>query len=327
LPPLVTTSPTNPLTPQTAAGVLGFQTTTILFGNELVGDRLQAGGRVTLGKWLDCEQNIAAVGRFWTLGGDNTRFTANSTQFPILAVPFFDAAIGLESSLLLGYPAVASGAVAVSSSNQNVFGVDALGEIMMERDCNRRIDLVAGYQFLRLDDSLQIDATQNDLRTLTTFDIRDRFVGRNTFNGAQAGVRARMARGCWSIDALSKVGVGNMHQVVDISGQTTATALNQLPFTVPGGLFAQPSNINVYNRDVLVFVPELTLNLTYHVNCRLSFSGGYNVIWISNAALSADHLDRRVNLGQPTPPLVPAFAFNGRDYWLQGMNFGVNWCF
>lgn len=322
-PPLVTTSPAG--TPQLLAGVL--PGATILFGNEQVGHDLQAGGRVTFGRWMDCERNLAVSCRFWALGGDETRFAANSTDFPILAQPFIDAgAGGQESSLLLGFPGVVSGGVSINHTNRNVLGTDVLLAMMMERDCNRRFDLVFGYQFARLDDSLQIDSIQNipPPPVVTVFDSTDRFTAKNQFHGASVGMKAAMARGCWSWDLLGKLGVGNMRQQVIIDGSTTATPG---PITVPGGLYSQPSNIGTFERNELCFVPELTSNITYHVNCCLSFHFGYNIIWFSDVATSGDQLDRRVNLGQPTPPLLPAFAFRDRDYWLQGINLGMNWDF
>src|SRR5688572_5068687 len=89
LPPLVTTS--LPGTPQVQAGVVGQPNTSILFGDELATDKLQGGGRVTAGIWLDPEHNVAAGGRFFGLGGDTTRFALNSaTGDPIIGLPFFN---------------------------------------------------------------------------------------------------------------------------------------------------------------------------------------------------------------------------------------------
>jgi hypothetical protein len=136
-----------------------------------------------------------------------------------------------------------------------------------------------------------------------------------------------MARGQWSLDALYKVGIGNMRQEVTIVGQTIATQPNQPPITVPGGLFAQPSNSGTFERNELCFIPELTLNLVYHVNCCLNFHAGYNIIWFSDVALTGDQIDRRVNLNQMGPSALPAFVFNDDDYWLQGINLGMSWDF
>ena len=58
LPPLVTTSPQG--TPFPQAGVLGQPDTSVLFGNQLGGNGMQTGGRVTFGMWLDPQHNVAA---------------------------------------------------------------------------------------------------------------------------------------------------------------------------------------------------------------------------------------------------------------------------
>src|SRR5207302_11310422 len=89
LPPLVSTSLQG--TSFAQAGVLGLGTATVPFGNQLGGNKLQSGGRVTFGIWLDPQHNVAAGGRFFGLGGDTTSFSQASTGNPIIARPFFDA--------------------------------------------------------------------------------------------------------------------------------------------------------------------------------------------------------------------------------------------
>jgi hypothetical protein len=55
-------------------------------------------------------------------------------------------------------------------------------------------------------------------------------------------------------------------------------------------------------------------------------------MWISNIALSGDQVDTFVNStqffgGNLAGPARPRFQFNDRDYWLQGINYGMNWDF
>ena len=134
LPPLVTTSPAG--TPQAQAGVLGFPGTSTLFGDQLGGNKLQGGGRVTAGIWLDPDHNVAVGGRFFGLGGDTSRFNQASGGNPILAIPFFNASplINREDSLLLAYPGLSSGRVNAFLTTNNIIGAEAFTEIMMTRD-------------------------------------------------------------------------------------------------------------------------------------------------------------------------------------------------
>lgn len=335
LPPLVTTS--LPGTPQANAGVLGLPTTSTLFGDQLATSKMQGGGRLTAGIWLDPEHNVALGGRFFGLGGDTTRFTASTAGGnPILGLPFFNSQLQIEDAYLAAFPGLTAGSVTAHVTTNNIIGADAFTEIMLTRDCRRRIDLVAGYQFLRLDDWLQINANStvidpNSLSFGANIDVNDRFSTRNQFHGGQIGLRGRMARGQWSLNMLGVAGLGNMNEQVTISGNTTVTT-GGVGSTTQGGIYSQPTNIGTYSRNVFAFIPQLTTNLQYHVTPNLSFHIGYNIIWISNIATSADQIDRTVNtsqfFGQPlVGPARPQFTFNDREYWLQGINWGMNWDF
>lgn len=336
LPPIFTTS--LPGTPQINAGVIGQPTTSILFGDQLAGQKMQGGGRLTAGIWLDPEHNVALGGRFFGLGGDTTRFSASSANGgnTTLAIPFFNAQLGIEDAYLAAFPGLSTGSVNAYLTTNNILGVDAFTEIMLSRDSRRRVDLVAGYQFFRMDDWLQINANSNVVDANNplfgaNIDVNDRFSTRNQFHGGQIGLRGRMARGQWSLNLLGTAGIGNMNEQVTISGNTTITS-GGVGNTTPGGILAQPTNIGTYSRNVFAFIPQATTNLTYHVTPNLSFHIGYNIIWISNVATSADQIDRQVNPSQffggaPVGPARPQFTFNDRDYWLQGINWGMNWDF
>jgi len=133
------------------------------------------------------------------------------------------------------------------------------------------------------------------------------------------------------LNMLGTAGIGNMNEQVTISGRTVVTA-NGVPNTTAGGILAQPTNIGTYSRNVFAFIPQLTTNLNYHVTPNLSFHIGYNIIWLSNVATSADQIDQQVNPtqflgGNLVGPARPQFTFNDRDYWLQGINWGMNWDF
>jgi hypothetical protein len=199
---------------------------------------------------------------------------------------------------------------------------------MMERNQNRRIDWIAGYQFMRLDDALLIDST-HFLEQLGNIqlDIRDRFATQNEFHGGQIGLRGQMMRGCWSLEALGKVALGVTRQQVAIDGRTQITPGTNLV----GGLLAQESNIGLYQRDKFAYIPELTLNLRYHATPNLSFHAGYSLIWWSDVVTSGRQIDTGVNLTQLNGPLIgearPEFAFDDGSYYLQGINFGLNWDF
>jgi hypothetical protein len=316
VPPLVSTGPLN--------------TGTVLFGDQLLASKARAGGRITAGIWLDPEHNVAAGGRFFGLGGDTTRFFASSDGTTPLARPFFDALLNVPSSFIVASPGISAGNVSAFGNTNNILGAEAFTEIMMQRDERRRVDLVAGYQFLRLNDWVQIDSTTTTPilpAPLVTINMTDRFSTANQFHGGEFGLRGRVARGQWSADVLGLVGLGNMNEQVTIAGSTTVNGV-----TNPGGILAQNTNIGTYSRNRFTFIPQLTANLKYHFTPNASVHIGYNIIWISNIVTAGDQIDTVVNSSQiGGGPLVgparPAFAFHDNDYWLQGINFGANWDF
>src|SRR6267154_2382725 len=80
-----------------------------------------------------------------------------------------------------------------------------------------RVDELRACVGLQLDTSTQfIDPT--DPRFGASITTTDRFQTRNQFHGGQLGLRARMARGQWSLNTLGVVGIGNMNEQVIING-------------------------------------------------------------------------------------------------------------
>ncbi|MGI8982028.1 MAG: BBP7 family outer membrane beta-barrel protein [Pirellulaceae bacterium] len=333
LPPIVGTSPAG--TPRTDASVFGTPGYQTIFGDDIVGRDLQPGGRITLGTWLDATHNAGIGARFYALDGSVERFDAVTDGSTIIGRPFFNVGLNEEDSALIGFPGEVAGNVHAKFTN-SLIGTDAYLRVMIERSRLRRLDVVSGYQFLRMDDDLRIDSTSDIIDpTSLIFGARinvfDRFRATNEFHGAMVGLQGTMGRGNWSLTGLGKLGIGNNHQQVIIEGRQGVSFPPGPVTPIPGGLFAQPSNIGTFTRDRICYIPELTLNLAYHIRPTVSVHVGYNMIWMSNVVVSGEQIDRRVNLSQVPGPVVgpnlPALAFRSTEYWVQGINLGVNWNF
>jgi hypothetical protein len=124
------------------------------------------------------------------------------------------------------------------------------------------------------------------------------------------------------------MGLGNTLQTVTINGNTQTTQGGTVT-NANGGLLAQRTNIGNYSRNQLGVVPELGATLGYQVSQRLRFTAGYSFIYWSNVVRPGDQIDTTVNpnLLPPENPrqtafLNPSFAFQGTDYWIQGVSFG-----
>jgi hypothetical protein len=131
---------------------------------------------------------------------------------------------------------------------------------------------------------------------------------------------------------LTKLALGNVHQRVDIQGQTTSTRGGQASTTLTGGLLAQRTNIGHYSRDELAVVPELGANIGYHLTPRLQATLGYTFIYWSRVVRPGDQIDLEVNpdLLPPeadpfTGPLRPQFVFRTTDFWAQGLQAGLDY--
>ncbi len=158
----------------------------------------------------------------------------------------------------------------------------------------------------------------------------DQFQTSNLFNGGQIGTRLGAHYDIFSIDVITKLALGSMHESVTINGATSTTAplaINQ----AAGGIFAQTSNIGHYSRDVFAVVPEVNLNLGVQVTQRIKAYVGYSFVYLSNVVRPGDQIDRSINVnrvpidfnfGTPGGPNRPAFDWRSTSFWAQGINFG-----
>lgn len=338
LPPLVTTGDPT-LVNRNDAGVIGFNTTEVIFGAEQGGISLQNGARGTFGIWLDPAHDVGVAARVYGVESDNDSLNRASDGNPYLARPFFDVFLG-EDALLIAYDDVIDGDIVdgnvQASYSSNFFATEVYGRIMMERDHKKRVDLIAGYQFFRLDDRLRVRSFSTDrgagiILDGTTFDIEDRFSCQNEFHGGMLGLQGRVANGRVSIDWLAKAAYGVSNQRTNINGRTIVTAPMANPQESVGGLLAQGTNIGNYARSHNVFMPEVGATLNYHHTPNLAFGVGYTYIWFSSVLTAGDQIDRQVNLTQQPGPIVgplrPTYIPRERDYWLQGLNFSVTYDF
>jgi len=213
-PPLVTTSPQD--TPRDEAGVLGFAATTVLYGDESIGEDFRSGGRLSASYMFeDC---LWVEARLWGLEDSSETFLAVSDGNPILARPFFNVVLGQEDSLLVAFPGVTTdGRIAIQAKN-DLFGAEASLRETWSVDCGARIDVLAGYQFTRLVDSLAISNRQTSIDPNGTVPVGtvienfDAFVAQNEFHGGQLGLAGEYQGRCWSLELLGKVALGAMHE-------------------------------------------------------------------------------------------------------------------
>lgn len=342
LPPLVTTSPQG--TARANAGVLGAPGTTILFGGDRVGDDERSGGRITLGWWIDPCQRLGIEFDYFGLADETTDFSSSSTGDPILARPFFDVTLGLESANLVAFPNLIRGTViAEHRTSFQGAGVRVAYNLACGDGCGTswwtgvpvstgyRFDLIAGYRFLKLDDDVTVteDEVSSDTANPGAFFIRDRFETANQFHGADLGTAWRFCKGAWTADVLQKVALGNTHSVTTIGGSTLLTVGGQTQ-SFATGLLAQRTNSGQFVGDDFAIVPEFGANVGYHLNSCWRLTAGYNFIYWSRLARAGEQIDTGLNpnLLAPENPVVtsnlrPEFNLIYTDFWAHGLSLGV----
>jgi hypothetical protein len=334
LPPLLTTGPNEP---SGLNGFLGMPGTVVLFGGNDESGGLRSGARLTAGAWCDdeCDMGVEASGFF--LGQRSFRFTGNSSQFPVLARPFFNANTGMEFAQEATSPGLSTGSVSIGGPS-SLWGAEIDLRCNLCETCNSRLDFLAGPRYLQLDEGLQIHESLLGEAGAGQFagshiDVLDNFNTRNEFYGAQAGLDYNLTRGPWSLDLVGKLALGDTHEVVNIQGAQRIVSPTGAVSVFNGGLLALPSNSGQFTRDRFAAVPEVGVNLGWQATdwCRLIV--GYNFLYWSSVARPGDQIDRVLDITQipnfeppGTPPAGlgrPVAIVKGTDFWAQGVTFGV----
>ncbi len=237
--PLVT-STTNFADPQ--SGGVGRPGTNILFGPG--GDSnsygILSGARVTVGGWIDREGKFGAeASGFWLQQATASRtYSSNNVGSPQLGNPINDVFNGgIPNSIASTFPLAAAngfGDITVSSQIQ-LWGVEANGVVNVLRNNGLSVDLLGGFRYADLTESLSIVSHSTNLTPVAmgggvnflnnTFDgtttNSDGFRTRNQFYGGTAGARAEADLGRFIVNLTGKVSMGTNNQTMDIQGFST----------------------------------------------------------------------------------------------------------
>ena len=327
LPTLLTTSNAA------GTGIPGDAGYAVLLGNDPLNAGSHPGGRLELGAWLDCSHDVGI--EFTYLGlrpsTDTVSFTNAGTS--VLARPFFNVATNAYDSQLLASPTapiIAGSLVAVSKDE--FAAMEALWRRALTHGDWYRIDLLAGFRYQRLDDSLSLTGT------ITTDGLvsNDLFAARNEFHGAEVGFLTEWRCCRWSMETNLKVALGNTHSRVNIQGHSTQNGQSPAAGT-DGGLLALQSNIGEYNNNQFSVVPELSATLAYNLTQRLRLTAGYTFMYWSTVARVGDQIDTNIDpnqgpqFGTAVPPAglkpAPPQPLRMSDYWAQGVNLGLDYKF
>jgi hypothetical protein len=341
LPPLATTGSTSDALP----GALGQPSTVELVGNSAVNDRMRSGARFTGGFWLNQAETIGVEGSVFFLQPQSSRLSASSDGSSLLALPYFAVGtvtnpdgttqdLAQEQALLVASPGTSAGSVNVATSN-HFWGAQANGRMFLCGDCTCRVDLLAGFRYLSISDGLSVLSVSNSIPPGSSTTVSDVFNTRNQFYGGQIGAVVDYWTGPWFLDFRGTLAFGSVLRTADIGGSTTFTTSGG-SVVVPGGLFAQPTNIGHYTSAAFGVVPQVGVRFGYQFTNSLRAYVGYSLLWlVQSAARPGDQIDRSVNVtqvpalgqGPLAGDLHPAFAFQSTDFWAQGFLAGLEYNF
>jgi hypothetical protein len=338
LPPLLTTSPDG--TDRDAAGVLGQDGTQLVFGDSWADNRLRSGARLRFGYEFGACREYGLEGELLGLGsGGNGNFASTfSTGSPILARPLINAVTGQEDAQLIAFPQLADGQLRVGTCS-DLYSAAALLRESWLTEQHARCDLVGGYRYLHFREDLNIEENllsrdpSGLVQVGTRIDVFDRFRAINDFHGGELGMDAAFEHGPWTLELLARVALGNVHQIVQIHGETRVTTPGDPSVVRTGGLLALPSNSGTRSDNVFAALPQLGANLHWKLGEHLSLTGGYTCLVLSSLVRAGEQIDRTIDPSQLSPLLNvgggqgqatrPHDPFLRTTFWAQGVNLGL----
>jgi hypothetical protein len=336
--PLATTGSAGDVVP----GALGQPGTTIIAGSSSFPENLHVGGKVTATYWLTDEpETLGLQASYFIMEMATTNFGASSqgnVTDPVLARPYFNPVLGAEAADLRAFPGTLAGSASSGFATRlmgadgsvlyNMTGYSCLGPSLF---------VLAGPRFIKFDERYSSNDTATVLPagTGTTTTIQDNFSTSNIFYGGQIGAQFRYRLEGVTFDFIPKVAIGNNHETLTIGGFTSVT--NQVTGqTITGaqGLFAQPSNIGEYHRNVFMVIPEIGVKLHVDLTENIKVTFGYNYLNMTHVARPADQIDRSVNIQPvgsttqigPAVPIQPA-TISQTSFWAHYFAFGVELVF
>jgi hypothetical protein len=325
----------------TNVGALGQADTVVINDGTHLTKEPRSGARFYGGYFLDCEDTKAIeLGGFF-LPTATSRFNLSSAQTGgVITRPFFNLNQNIEFTEQTAFPTISRGSISIRSPS-DLYGLEANMLCKLCCGCDYRLDLIGGFRFLSLKESLTIMEDVQHVTGLpnplngTRAQVLDSFATRNEFYGGQIGVAGGWRFGKFSIDGRATLAMGDTHQTLVINGSQTFPPGTPNVSPLPGGLLALNSNIGTFTRDRFSVAPELRVGLGYNLTDCVRVSIGYDFLYWSNVIRPGEQIDRGLDItripnivGLPASILPlstprPAVLFKESDFWAQGLVFGL----
>ncbi|MEO9931223.1 BBP7 family outer membrane beta-barrel protein [Rhodopirellula bahusiensis] len=321
------------------AGEIGQVGTETLYGG-MLGDDSRAAGRFEIGRYLG-DTGLAISGSILFSEDISSRFSADGSQYSILARPYVDVTPGGinngEAADLIQFNNDLRGNLSVDSSTE-FGGADVLMRALLINQRGRQMESFVGYRFLQLDDRLTIHDERRALvdgggmQAGSLLEQTDDFSVENRFHGATMGIRSTTSGPVWSFNTAVQLGIGVTHSSVAASGASVSTEPQAGGGVITSrsntGLLVRSTNSGVREFDELAVAPEIQLSVTRHFWNDWDVTIGYQFLYLSRVMRAAEQIDPLLNLsdlsiggfeGSRRPD--PAGTYN--DLLAHGITFGV----
>ncbi len=336
IPTMVTTS--DPSVPLNNQGVLGLNTTRVLYGPGNVLSRMGPGARLTFGFQPNPCSCCWWEAGFFVLAKQSEGVSFNSNTTPVIGRPYFEINNNAPFRELTTTPGLFVGRQDINMST-SLWGAEINRRCFRFESDTWRISSLVGFRYLDLRDTLSVTEDSTAVTTVpgvvnagTRALVLDRFDTRNQFYGGQVGLNAEWRSGRWSVDARFKFALGGTNQSVDVEGRQRVIQPNGATQNFVGGLYALSSNIGLQSQTRLSFVPEVGLKIGYDITDNIRVFIGYDLIYWSTVVRPGDQIDQSLdtnlipNAGvvQPIANQVrPRVPFHQSNFWAQGVNAGL----
>ena len=317
-------------------GSLDDTDTQIFAGRETVFKDMTAGGRLTVGAWLDNYMDRNIVARGWFAGEQTYGFNANQNTHTTLVRPFFNVTDGvdpIDDTRIIATPGEASGELSIRADS-NTFGADVSIRQLWYKRQGATVDLLYGYQYMGMDQSLSIadraTALSDGVRPIgSVLATSDSFDVENDFHGGQLGVATHYREGSWSFSTLAKIGFGSIRRRAVLAG-STFTSIDGNNATDPNGILVRSTNSGTHSDNTFGWVPELDFTLGWQKYPCFDVTFGYHIIAMTDALELSGVIDPElaVNLANPAVGAQrPTANFRHGTFYVQGIHFGLSYIY
>jgi hypothetical protein len=334
LPALVTTR--RPANNPNTDGRLDQNDTVFLFGGNDVLGNVKNGIRSDIGIFFDDCRSHGILFRMFNASENDVVYEGGGTTEPVVMRPFFDTANSAQGTIAINYPQLTSGSVAASLTS-HVYGGDALFRKLLGADPGCRLELLAGYQYARLDEDLILESNTTALAggaapAGTLSQLSDRFAASNEYHGFALGLNSLIRERRWSLNTMAKLSLGNLKRDIDIIGFSRIT----VPGTPPSinetanGLLARNTNNGSYQTERFIVSPEAAVSLGYRVTRNMDATVTYTYLGLPKVARVGQQLDPNLASNLSNPPsgaATPRFSMVTSNYSLHSLSYGLQWRF